>query len=283
VRLAAWHRVNASPPVDPAVRSAGTPGPPPSVALATLDAVLDATNDAVLVLDPGDRIASWNRGAERLFGYLPDEVLDGRAVTLFPAHLRPELERMLQAVLQAGHRISQFETEIRRKDGMPAPVALSLTPLPSETGRQTAVAVLHDITEQRLAQARLAEVEAQMREAEALAHVGSWLWDVRTGAVQWSDGFHRIHRLDPLEFGGTVDAHVQRAHPDDRARLRRSLTEAVASARPCDLEYRVVRPARGGGAPEVGWVHVRAEPTLDSAGAVVGLRGIGQDVTQRHA
>ena len=80
----------------------------------------------------------------------------------------------------------------------------------STTMRVPVAAVLigRDITEQRLAQASLAEVEARVRESEALANVGSWLWDLRTGTVQWSDEFHRIHGVDPLDFDGTLEAHL---------------------------------------------------------------------------
>lgn len=68
------------------------------------------------------------------------------------------------------------------------------------------VAVVRDITEQRLARAILAEVEFRLREGEALSHIGSWLWDLRTGAVQWSTEFHRIHGVDPFDFDGTFDS-----------------------------------------------------------------------------
>ena len=70
------------------------------------------------------------------------------------------------------------------------------------------VGVARDITEQRLAQAALAETEARLREAEALAHVGRWLWDVGSGAVQWSEELHRIHGIDPRDFDGTLEAHL---------------------------------------------------------------------------
>jgi PAS domain S-box-containing protein len=267
-------------------------GPPSAAsaarATATLAAVLDATHDAVVAVDTRSRITSWNRGAERLFGRRAGEALGLALADLFPRHVRCDVDRMLDAVLTSGHPIARVETEIRRQDGMPAPIALSMSRLmplvpPGPAGAPHlaepigAVAVAHDITEQRLAQARLAEVEALMREAEALVPVGRWLWDVRSGEVQWSGGFHRIHRLDPMDFEGTIEAHIACAHPDDRDRLRTAVTEAVSTARPCDLEYRIVR-----GDGEVAWVHARAEPTLDSAGTVAGLRGVGQDVTERH-
>jgi PAS domain-containing protein len=82
------------------------------------------------------------------------------------------------------------------------------------------VIVARDIPEQRLAQASLAEIETRVRESEALASVGSWLWDRRTGAVQWSDEFHSIHGVEPLDFDGTIEAHLRTIHPDDRDRVR---------------------------------------------------------------
>ena len=92
--------------------------------------------------------------------------------------------------------------------------------------------------------------------------------------MQWSDELHRIHGVDPLEFAGTLDAHLGCAHPDDRARIRDAMEAAVRSAQPFEDEYRIVRPDG-----EERWIYLRAEPTLGSAGVVVGLRGIGQDVT----
>ena len=113
-----------------------------------------------------------------------------------------------------------------------------------------------------------------MRDSEALAHVGSWLWDRRTGVVQWSDEFHRIHGIDPLDFEGTLDAHLAVIHADDRARVQAGLAAAVSSGQPFDDRYRVVRPDR-----MVRSIRARGQPAIGSAGQVVGLRGIGQDIT----
>ena len=101
-----------------------------------------------------------------------------------------------------------------------------------------------------------------MRESEAMAHVGSWLWDLRTGAVQWSDEFHRIHGVDPLDFDGTFESHIGTVHPEDQDRVRGGIEESVASGRPFEDEYRVVRPDR-----EISIVHARAQPTVGSAGS----------------
>ncbi len=245
--------------------------------LAVLEAFVETSEDAVFSQDPEGRITSWNRSSERIFGYPKDEILGQQSTVLFPAHLLAEAQLVFE-LATSGDRVDHYETEIRRKDGMPIPISLSLCPLMQGTGQFTAsVVIARDVTEQRLAQATLAEIETRIREGEALAHVGSWLWDVRTGTVQWTDELHRIHGVDPLDFEGTLDAHVDRVHPEDQARVWRGLAEAVASGHPFEDEYRIIRP--GG---EHRWVYARAEPTVGSAGDVVGLRGIGQDVTARR-
>lgn len=247
-----------------------------------MDALVTTSGDAVVGTDAAGRVVSWNRAAERTFGRPAAEVVGEPFAALFPLHLRDELGAVLDTVA-AGEPVRHVETEIVRGDGLPVPLSLSIGPVlgSNGSGGDTVVgglAVARDLTEQRLAQARLAEVEEQVRESESLAHVGSWLWDVRTGTVQWSEELHRIHGVEPLDFEGTVEAHLRPVHPDDRRRVRAALHEAVATpATPLDLRYRVRRP--GG---DVRDLHLRAQPALDATGAVLGLRGIGQDVTDRR-
>ena len=248
-------------------------GSAPAPAAALLAAILETAEDGIVGLAPDRTIAFANQAAARYFGRPAADMVGERAEALFPADQRPTVAGLLERV-SAGDRVRQYETEVLRGDGMPVPLALSLSPVAAGTGPPGAVLVARDITEQRLAQAALAEVEARVRASEALAHVGSWLWDLRTGVVQWSDELHRIHGVDPLDFGGTLEAHLAVVHPDDRAALRAAMDEAVASGRGCDTSYRIVRPDA-----RVRTLHARAEVTTGSGGAVVGLRGIGRDVT----
>lgn len=238
-----------------------------------LAAVLETSDDAIFTHDPSWRITSWNQTAERVFGHTAENVVGHPIIELFADHLRDEVE----GVLSAGDRVSHFETEILRGDGMPVPISLAVCPVDDESGVPAAsLLIARDITEQRLAQASLAEIEARVRDSEALANVGSWLWDLRTGTVQWSDEFHRIHGVAPLDFDGTLDAHLRPVHPDDRPAVRTGMDASVRSGRAFDHQYRIVRPDA-----EMRAIHVRAQPTVGSDGAVVGLRGIGQDVTDR--
>ncbi|HWW54036.1 MAG TPA: PAS domain-containing sensor histidine kinase, partial [Acidimicrobiales bacterium] len=155
---------------------------------------------------------------------------------------------------------------------------LTISPILGPEGEVVGVSsIARDITEQQLAQATLAESEARLREGEALAQVGGWIWDAAAGSVQWSDELHRIHGLAPVEFDGTLAAHLGCIHPDDRGAVESEMTSALQQRRSFDVEYRIIRP--GG---ETRWLYARSDPIIDDEGVAAGLRGICQDITQRH-
>ena len=263
-------------PVSSAVGGRSVPSPSLPAALGLLEAVLTASDDAILNLDAAGRVTGSNQSAERLFGRHVDEIVGLVCTDLFALHERGQVASALDTAM-SGHEVRHLETEIHRPDGMPVPISLSVCPV-FESVRIPVAALLigRDITEQRLAQASLAEVEARVRESEALANVGSWLWDLHTDSVQWSDEFHRIHGVDPLDFEGTLEAHIALVHRGDREVLRQEMEDSVGARRALNREYRIVRPDG-----EERLVHVRAQPMSGSDGLVIGLRGIGQDVTDR--
>jgi PAS domain S-box-containing protein len=245
---------------------------------AVLTAIVEVSLDAIFTCDSAGRITSWNPAAERLFGRHATEVVDDSFEILFPEHLRRDVTAMVSSVL-AGDRVTHFETEVQRPDGMPVPVTMSWCPLFDGGELPVAsVVVARDITEQRVALATLAEVEKRLDEAESLAHVGSWLWDLRTGVVQWSAEFHKIHGVDPLDFRGTLEAHLELIHQEDRDAVRAAMEDSVASGRPFEREYRVLLADQ-----ETRVIRISAQSTVGSAGTPVGLHGIAKDVTEESS
>ena len=245
-----------------------------SPAESLLGAIVDTTDDAIVTCDETLRVRIWSPAAVLLFGRPSEEASGVHFTDIFPEHLRSGVAALLARAL-AGHQTRRFETEVVRADGMPMPVSISCSPIFGSGGSIGGVVVLaRDLTEQRLAQATLAEIEARLQAGEAMSHTGSWLLDFRTGVVQWTTEFHRIHGVDPLDFGGTVESYLETIHPEDRAALSDAIEKAASSARPFEAEYRVwsKEPER------TRRVQVRAEPAIGSDGRVVGLRGIGQEV-----
>jgi PAS domain S-box-containing protein len=247
---------------------------------ALLSLVVDLTDDAVIACDASSSVTFFSDGAERLFGQRSAEITGRSVRTLFPGHWAEAMDRLF-ATVSAGECIRHFDSEVVRPDGLPVPVSLSLAPLPSVSASSASrargwVMVARDVTEQRLAQATLAEIDVRLEEGEALSHVGSWLWDLRTGAVQWSLEFHRMHDVDPLDFAGTFEAYMDLIASQDSDVVRAAMKRSVQESRPLDLEYRIVQCD-----DKLRVIRVVATPTVGSDGMVVGLRGIGHEVTDK--
>jgi len=114
-------------------------------------------------------------------------------------------------------------------------------------------------------------------EAQRIAHLGIWEWDLGTGGLKWSDEVYRIFGVLPGEFGATYEAFLASVHPDDRAAVDQAVKEALADAKKgYDLEHRVISPD---GAQRV--VHARGEVTFDPDRKPVRMFGTVHDITER--
>ena len=121
---------------------------------------------------------------------------------------------------------------------------------------------------------RLLDNERQLYDAQALAHVGSWEWDVSSERPTWTAEMARIYGYD-VEHVPNVEDLVARVHPEDRRRIW-ELIEDARSGYPTEADYRIVRP--GG---EVRHVHGRHRTRADDDGFVTHIYGAVQDVTER--
>ena len=125
----------------------------------------------------------------------------------------------------------------------------------------------------------LQESKARLEEAQRVAHVGYWVWDLETNGVIWSDETYRIFGLKPQE--GPIDLTKVREmiHPDDREEVFRTADEAIRSGARADSEHRLLRPSG-----EVRIVHSLGDLKKDSSGRAYQMFGTVQDITDRkHA
>lgn len=125
-----------------------------SAALATqrLSAIVESSDDAILSKDINGIITSWNRGAERLFGYGEAEVI-GRPVTILIPPERQNEEPDILGRIRLGERIEHYETVRQKRDGRLVHISLSVSPLVDSSGRVVGASkIARDISDRRRAE-----------------------------------------------------------------------------------------------------------------------------------
>jgi PAS domain S-box-containing protein len=129
-----------------------------------LAAVVESSDDAIISKDLNGIIATFNRGAERLFGYKAREVV-GKPVTILIPYDRQHEEPEILARIRRGERVDHFETVRRRKDATLVDISLTVSPVKDDQGRIIGASkIARDITERKLAEAKLRDSERQLQE-----------------------------------------------------------------------------------------------------------------------
>ena len=117
-----------------------------------LASIVESSDDAIVSKDLNGVIASWNPGAERIFGYTADEVVGKSVTKLFPPDLQHEESAILERV-RRGEQIEHYETVRRRKDGRLVDVSLTVSPLRNAAGKITGVSkIARDISARKKAE-----------------------------------------------------------------------------------------------------------------------------------
>lgn len=136
-------------------------------------AIVEFSDDAILSKDLKGVITSWNRGAERLFGYSAEEAV-GQSVTILIPPDRQNEEPMILERIHRGERIDHYETVRRRKDGSLLDISLTVSPIRDQTGKIVGASkIARDMTERKRAQERqdllLREMDHRIKNLFALA------------------------------------------------------------------------------------------------------------------
>jgi two-component system sensor histidine kinase/response regulator len=239
--------------------------------------MFDSTPDqATLMLDPDGAVVSWNASAERLLGYSKDEIL-GRKHELFflPEDVTAGApQRQLQLASRDEH--TDAEGRRRRRDGsiFIANVTLNAVRDASRALRGF-VKIIRDITEKKRIESALLETNERFAVAAEAAGLGFWEFDPQARAVRWDEQMYKFRGAEPV----AEDVYERRlafVHPEDRANVDAALTQAAASTRKFDMEYRIRRP-------DGSLRHIRsaANVRFDPDGHNPRLLGVSFDITQR--
>jgi PAS domain S-box-containing protein len=228
--------------------------------------LLERMSDAFVCLDRDWRYTYVNNRAGEIFGRDPAALIGKHIWTEFPEGIGQPFHRAYERALAEGTPIQieeyyppydkWFENRIH-----PGPEGLLI--------------FFNDVTERHLEHEKHRKEVAAREQAERIAHLGFWQWELASGTVSWSDELYRIYgfepRSRPIDFG----FFLSRLHPDDRDRVKDEIGAAVHRAGTFAHHERIVRP--DGSIRDLDTV---GEATLDDQGRVTGLIGTCLDVTE---
>src|SRR5882724_12253042 len=139
-----------------------------------LAAIVESSHDAIVSKSLNGVITSWNKGAERLFGYAAEEAVGQNITLIIPPERRDE-ERTILEQLTRGERVDHFETVRMRKDGSLLDVSLTISPVKDALDRVVGASKLaRDITEQKRAEEALRQAQTDLAHASRLTTMGEF-------------------------------------------------------------------------------------------------------------
>jgi PAS domain S-box-containing protein len=162
-----------------------------------------------------------------------------------------------------------------RPDGTSIEVEMSARIFNDAAGNERTCTIIRDVTDRVMIERELHRSRERLAEAERIARMGSWEWDIGADQVIWSDGLLEIYGIARDDFNPSATAGIEeRVYPDDRPRVRENLQRALSERSSFTLEYRGVR-ADG----RVRTLRSRGEVVVNDLGEVIRVVGIAEDIT----
>ena len=241
--------------------------------------LVDSVQAIVWRSDPTTaRFTFVSQQAEAMLGYPVEQWLD--EPKFWQEHIHPEdrdwvLERCARAT--ADMQSLEFEYRMIADDGRLVWLRDFLNIIVEDGQPTELVGVMIDITEQKQTAEALRQSEDSLKEAQHIAHLGSWELALDDDTLMWSDEMFRIHGLEPGAVEGDVQAFVATAvHPDDQAGVEAVLQQAIRDCASFERDYRIIRPDG-----EERAVSAQGEVLCDTDGQPVRMIGVVQDITER--
>ena len=238
---------------------------------ALLAAIVDASDDAIISKDIGGCITSWNKAAEKMFGYTADEAL-GQSITLIipPDRLHEETEILER--IRKGERIEHFETRRRHRDGRLVDVSLTISPVRDQQGKVIGASkVARDIGEQKRS-SELRGLFAAIVNSSDDAIISK---DLESIVTSWNSGAERM-------FGYTASEAIGRPiwmlFPPDRVFEETEILAKIRRGERVD-HFETVRMRKDGSLIDLS---VTISPVKDARGRIVGASKIARDIGEQR-
>lgn len=244
-----------------------------------MQTILRYAPDAVISIDEDGIISNWNPEAENIFGWKESEAI-GKTLTetIIPKRYHKGHENGIKHFLRTGEGPvinKPIELSAINKNGIEFPIELKIS-TSKINDRYIFIGFVRDISIRKQAEETIQNKTNQLMEAQELAHIGSWEWDVASNKIEWSDELFRIYGLTPQEFGDDYESFLKYVHADDREYVDQIVKQAFLDHQPFRFFQRIIR-ADG----QIRILIATGKVYTDDLGMVIKMSGTAQDVTEQ--
>jgi len=244
--------------------------PPSPIDLRYLARIIESSDDAIVSKDLNSTIQSWNRAAERIFGYTAEEAI-GRSIRMIIPADRQDEEDAVMARIRKGDSVSHFETIRMRKDGSFVPISLTVSPVHDDRGVVIGASKIARDLSDRIGAERAARRLKAVVESSDDAIITKSLDSIITS---WNRAAERM-------FGYTAEEAIGRSIrmiiPDDRQSEEDTVLTRIRAGQSVD-HFETIRLRKDGAQVTIS---LSVSPILDDHGKVVGASKIARDITER--
>ncbi|MDH4080775.1 MAG: PAS domain-containing protein [Nitrospira sp.] len=213
-----------------------------------------------------------------IYGYKPDELIGRSWKTLYEREWISRIENeYFPELLNTGHWTGLVQGRTQSERQIYVEISLVLAKHLHDPARWL-MCTCRDVTERVTSRQQLEAHRENLAQAQALAHVGSWEWDIQSGAESWSDEQFRIFGYEPHTITPTADTFREAIHPDDRPGVYKAIEDTLSQNHPYDVTCRITRPNG-----EIRHLLCRGTVQRNAAGQPTHMLGTIQDITEQKA
>lgn len=231
------------------------------------DAIFIADTESGLILDA-------NKKAAELLQIPIKEIAGLHFTDVHPEEDNESYEKVFrESVLK--ERLMSADLFLLSSEGKRIPVEISTNVFDLE-GKKVIQGIFRDITDRKRSEEKVRESEKRLAEAQRIAHLGNWEWNIEKKTLYWSDETYRIFGLKPEEFELSYEAFLRTVHTDDREFVEISVVNALHEKESYNIDHRIILPDL-----TERIVHEQAEVVCDERGHPLRMVGTIQDITDR--
>ncbi len=235
--------------------------------------LIEAALDPLLTISTDGKITDVNEASVKVIGVPREKLIGTDFLNYFTEP--DKAKEGYQQVFEKGS-VSHYPLTIKNVNNTFIDVLYNASVYKDDKGNVLGVfAAARDITERTKSEEALKNKTMQLVEAQRLAHIGSWEWDVLANTIDWTDELFRIFGLDPKTAGTDYASYLSYLHPDDRENVNVIVQKAFVDHQPFNFFHKTIRPD---GAVRI--ISATGNVFTDADGNTIRMVGTAQDITE---